>query len=171
MKLDDYLTECNEVYHTTINPKGPGVIRIHLIPPKKLKAGVPWVTILNGYYLLPLQTSWAVLLKLFIDELNKTEGNPYDSLDGIIDSTINNAKKIFFDTKPEFLKKDLKTTINSVNKAMCDISTTLAAVNTVNAEDKTEIQQIVSDTAKTTANLKKFSEKLNKRFLLFRLMF
>ena len=25
----------NEVLHTTLNPDGPGAIRIHLIPPKK----------------------------------------------------------------------------------------------------------------------------------------
>ena len=25
----------NEVLHTTLNPDGPGAIRVHLIPPKK----------------------------------------------------------------------------------------------------------------------------------------
>ena len=33
------------------------------------------------------------------------------------------------------------------------------------------LKQIVNDTSVTVENLKKFSEKLNKRFLLFRLMF
>ena len=37
--------------------------------------------------------------------------------------------------------------------------------------DQTEVGQIVADTTVTMDNLKKFSEKLNKRFLLFRLMF
>ncbi|MBQ8168157.1 hypothetical protein IJZ97_01915, partial [bacterium] len=74
-------------------------------------------------------------------------------------------------TKDDNLKKDLSYTVNTVNKAMSDISTTLAALNNVTPENKTEIQQIIDDTSVTTCNLRKFSEKLNKRFLLFRLMF
>ena len=74
-------------------------------------------------------------------------------------------------TKDDNLKKDLTRTINSVNKAMSDISTALAAVNQVTPENKTELQSIIDDAAVTTCNLRKFSEKLNKRFLLFRLMF
>ena len=38
-------------------------------------------------------------------------------------------------------------------------------------ENKTEIQAMIDDATVTTANLRKFSEKLNKRFLLFRLLF
>lgn len=74
-------------------------------------------------------------------------------------------------TKDDNLKKDLTATINSVNKAMSEVSTTLASLNQVTPDNKTELQQIVEDTAVTTCNLRKFSEKLNKRFLLFRLMF
>lgn len=74
-------------------------------------------------------------------------------------------------TKDDNLKKDLTRTVNSVNKAMSDISTTLAAVNKLTPENKTELQSIIDDAAVTTCNLRKFSEKLNKRFLLFRLMF
>ncbi len=74
-------------------------------------------------------------------------------------------------TKDDNLKKDLSYTVNTVNKAMTDISTTLASLNSLTPENKTEIQQIIDDTSATTCNLRKFSEKLNKRFLLFRLMF
>lgn len=74
-------------------------------------------------------------------------------------------------TKDDNIKKDLTRTVNSVNKAMTDISTTLAALNEVTPENKTEIKSIIDDAAVTTCNLRKFSEKLNKRFLLFRLMF
>jgi hypothetical protein len=38
-------------------------------------------------------------------------------------------------------------------------------------ENKTELETILEDTKITTQNLKKFSEKLNKRFLIFRLLF
>ena len=41
-----------------------------------------------------------------------------------------------------------------------------------NEDDKQkEVKTILSDVAVTTSNLRKFSEKLNKRFLLFRLLF
>ena len=54
---------------------------------------------------------------------------------------------------------------------MSDISATLETVNKLTPENKTELQTIIDDTKVTTCNLRKFSEKLNKRFLLFRLMF
>lgn len=74
-------------------------------------------------------------------------------------------------TKDEQLKKDINRTVASVNTAMSDISTTLDTVNKLTPENKTELQTIIEDTKVTTCNLRKFSEKLNKRFLLFRLMF
>ena len=74
-------------------------------------------------------------------------------------------------TKDDNLKHDLTSAIKSVDKAMTDISTTLATVNQLTPENKTELQSIIDDAAVTTCNLRKFSEKLNKRFLLFRLMF
>ena len=67
MKLAKYLKECNGIYHVTLDPKTTGVVRVHLVPPKKLKPGVPWVAVINGYSILPLQSSWAVLLKEFIE--------------------------------------------------------------------------------------------------------
>ncbi len=74
-------------------------------------------------------------------------------------------------TKDEQLKKDINRAVSSVNTAMTDISTTLDTVNRLTPEKKTELQTIIEDTKVTTCNLRKFSEKLNKRFLLFRLMF
>lgn len=74
-------------------------------------------------------------------------------------------------TKDDNLKKDLTRTVNSISKAMSDVSTTLSALNEVTPDNRTEIQRIIDDTSATTCNLRKFSEKLNKRFLLFRLMF
>ena len=74
-------------------------------------------------------------------------------------------------TKDDQLKKDLNRAVNNVNTAMCDISKALDSVNQLTPENKTELQTIMENTSATTANLKKFSEKLNKRFLLFRLLF
>ena len=59
---------------------------------------------------------------------------------------------------------------------MAQMSTALETVNNVNASPKnkqqaSDLKLIVEDTVSITENLKKFSEKLNKRFLLFRLLF
>lgn len=74
-------------------------------------------------------------------------------------------------TKDEQLKKDLNRAVASVNTAMTDISVTLSTVNKITPENKSELQTIIDDTKATTCNLRKFSEKLNKRFLIWRLMF
>ena len=74
-------------------------------------------------------------------------------------------------TKDEDLKLQLMTTIKDIDKAMCQLSTAMSMFNKMTPDQKTQIENIVSDTAKTTSNLRKFTEKLNKRFLLFRLMF
>lgn len=74
-------------------------------------------------------------------------------------------------TQDEQLKKDLTSAVSNANKAMINLNTALSTVNQVTPEKKTELQTIIDDTKVTTCNLRKFSEKLNKRFLLWRLMF
>jgi methyl-accepting chemotaxis protein len=77
-------------------------------------------------------------------------------------------------TKDDKLKNELTSAITNVNCAMAEVATALDAVNRVNPANPnqaSDLQQIVKDTVVTTSNLRKFSDKLNKRFLLFRLMF
>ena len=74
-------------------------------------------------------------------------------------------------TKDEQLKKDLTSAVSNANKAMINLNIALSTVNQMTPEKKTELQTIIDDTKVTTCNLKKFSEKLNKRFLIWRLMF
>ncbi len=77
-------------------------------------------------------------------------------------------------TKDEKLKKQITDAITNANCAMSEVATALETVNKVNpsnANQASDLEQIVSDTVVTTSNLRKFSEKLNKRFLLFRLLF
>ena len=63
------------VSHVTLNPNGPGVVRIHLVPPKpSLKPG-PWLAILNGWYVVPLTSHEARLLRIFMEELPKHAGD------------------------------------------------------------------------------------------------
>ncbi len=74
-------------------------------------------------------------------------------------------------TKNEQLKNDFTSAVSNANQAMINLNTALASVNKMTPEKKTELQTIIEDTKVTTCNLRKFSEKLNKRFLLWRLMF
>ncbi len=72
-------------------------------------------------------------------------------------------------TKDEDLKGKIANSIDNLNITMCEVSKALETVN--GTGDKESLKQIMQDTSETIGNLKKFSEKLNKRFLLFRLMF
>ena len=71
----------------------------------------------------------------------------------------------------EELKKNLKETIQGVNEAMKEVNENLQNANKATNEQELSINNAVKDAVVTTRNLRKFSEKLNKRFLLFRLMF
>ena len=116
MSLKDYLKESDMVYQTTIDPKGPGVVRIHLVPPNKLKDGIPWIVILNGFRILPLLTSYAVLLKEFILVYNDYNYNYYEKsqLDEMIDEIVENVSKIYKDAKKGDIKSDLKEMLDTI---------------------------------------------------------
>lgn len=114
MKFKDYLKQCNKIYHTTLDPNEFGVVRIHLIPPKKCKPEIPWVVILNGYYVLQLQSAWAVLLKIFIEELNYSiinEDLTDDDIKNLINQVTKKAKEIFPKTEEKYFKEDLNDMI------------------------------------------------------------
>ena len=72
-------------------------------------------------------------------------------------------------TKDENVKRKFIDSVDNLNITMCQVSKALETVN--GKGDKENLKHIVEDTTVTIENLKKFSEKLNKRFLLFRLMF
>lgn len=74
-------------------------------------------------------------------------------------------------TQDDKLKKDISSTISNMNKISANINKTLNNLNNADPCEKANISSIISDTVVTSRNLRKFSEKLNKRFLLFRLMF
>lgn len=115
-----------------------------------------------------------------IDKLAQNLNKVMDNVDAKqlasdLQSTVKNLNDItaFISTttKDKKLKQQLNDTIDNINKATKDISSALEVVNSMTPAQKCQVQQLVTDVAATTHNLKKFSEKLNKRFLLFRLMF
>lgn len=100
-----------EMIHTTWNPKDPGVIRIHMIPPKfHLFHFIPSVVILNGNQILPLNESWAILLTVFIKELNQWGDGEMTREQGqeIVENTVTKMRKIFPDVLPEKFQEDLE---------------------------------------------------------------
>lgn len=109
-KIAQYKNYKYGVKHCTFNPEGPGVVRIHLVPPRfKLFGSAPHIVILNGYYLLPIGYSWAILLSAFIDEVNKYDGLPIDNEAeyDIFERTVNSAHRVFPGIKKNELEEDL----------------------------------------------------------------
>lgn len=74
-------------------------------------------------------------------------------------------------TKDPVLKTQVNSTVTKFNKALDDLSCTLETVNGLTTDKKDELNATINNVSETSVNLRKFSEKLNKRFLLFRLMF
>jgi len=125
----------------------------------------------------PTITSAIESLDKLAQNLNKLIGNDKEAqaLASDLRAIVHNVNEISTYvnslTKDEQLKKDLTRAVNNVNEAMVNISTALETVNRIDANKKTELEAIIDDAKVTTSNLKKFSEKLNKRFLIWRLLF
>ena len=109
-KIAQYKAYKNGIKHCTFNPDGPGVVRIHLIPPKfRMFSNESYLVILNGYYIIPIGYSWALLLSLFIDEVNKFDGKPITEANELVieNNTVKNIKRIYPFIDSEAVKDDL----------------------------------------------------------------
>ena len=109
-KIAEYRELKSGVKHCTFNPDGPGVVRIHLIPPKfRLLKNSSYIVILNGYYLLPLGYSWAIMLSSFMKETNEYDGREISDSDyeKIINNTLKSVKKVYPLASNEEIREDL----------------------------------------------------------------
>lgn len=107
------------IIHTTLNPYGPGSVRIHMVPPKRtLDKNVPYLVFLNGSTILPIKISWAILLSSFIQEVNLYEGNEItkENLEKIIRHTVSRTKIVYPKVSSKTLKDDLWRMINAFVK-------------------------------------------------------
>jgi len=103
-----------EVRHVTLDPDGPGVIRIHLIPPRaRFWQKLPSVLLLNGQDILPLSFTWTVLLAGLIDELQTVAGRQIlaDEWDGLVSRTVSLVQKVYPRIPAEIITADLRTII------------------------------------------------------------
>lgn len=114
------LLKMRGVAHTTLNPYGPGVVRIHLIPPKFGLGAPPSVVVLNGQDIIPINPSWAILLDIFIKEVNVYRGNEItrEDLEKIVTETLREARRIYPKTREKKLQEDLRKIINT----LCDVA-------------------------------------------------
>ena len=74
-------------------------------------------------------------------------------------------------SKDEALKRKVVNTVDKLDLALEQLNVTLKLVNDIGTNEKEKIISTINDASETSKNARKFSEKLNKRFLLFRLMF
>ena len=112
--LKSYMdTAFSEVLHTTLNPNGPGAIRIHLIPPKEEENSFnPSIAIINGTDILPVNFAWAVILAEMIRETNHYDGKEIGEpeIQSILDRTTENVRKIL----PVFSRKRIQADMQTI---------------------------------------------------------
>ena len=111
----------NEVYHCTLNPEGPGAVRIHLVPPKLGADGDEVgasVAIINGQDVIPVNTSWSILLIEFIREVNRYSGKAVSDADvqAIQDATCKAVRKVYPFMKKKRLKADIYTIMKTFDQ-------------------------------------------------------
>lgn len=118
--LKEYMdTAFREVLHTTLNPNGPGVIRIHLIPPKtEENVFHPSIAIINGTDILPVNFVWAVILAELIRETNHYDGREIGEEDirSILDRTADSVRKILPVFSQKRIKKDIQTIYTTIRQ-------------------------------------------------------
>ena len=115
----------NEVYHCTLNPDGPGVVRIYLVPPLVEDAdgsdevGAS-IAIINGQDVIPVNTSWSILLIEFIRAVNRYDGKAVTDKDveDIQAATCKAVRKVY----PFISKKRLRDDLYTIMKTFSQVA-------------------------------------------------
>ena len=104
------------VRHTTLDPKGPGVVRLHLIPPRSEDPMSPFLLLINGARLVPLNLSWAVLLANFMDELEPYSGREIGQEDwqAMMSRAVSATRRTYPGTGRKRLAEDLRLMLDSL---------------------------------------------------------
>ncbi len=121
-RIKRYMHETfDEVMHTTLNPEGPGAVRIHLIPPKEEDGEVQSsVAIINGQDVIPVNVAWAVVLSEFIKEVNKYDGKAVsdEDVENVLEATCKGVKKVY----PLLPKKEIREDVWLMMKSFAQIA-------------------------------------------------
>ena len=104
------------VRHITLDPKGPGVVRIHMIPPRDETPAAPFLLLLNGAQLVPLNLSWAILLANLMDQLQAYEGQDLaeDQWEALLSAAVEETHRTYPRTKRQTLASDLHLMLTSL---------------------------------------------------------
>lgn len=104
------------VRHITLDPKGPGVVRIHMIPPRDDTPDAPFLLLLNGAQLVPLNLSWAIMLANLMDQLQAYEGQDLaeDQWEALLTAAVKETHRTYPRTKRQTLASDLHLMLTSL---------------------------------------------------------
>lgn len=104
------------VRHITLDPKGPGVVRIHMIPPRDDTPDAPFLLLLNGAQLVPPNLSWAILLANLMDQLQAYEGQDLaeDQWEALLTAAVEETHRTYPRTKRQTLASDLHLMLTSL---------------------------------------------------------
>ena len=104
------------VRHITLDPKGPGVVRIHMIPPRDETPAAPFLLLLNGAQLVPLNLSWAIMLANLMDQLQAYEGQDLaeDQWEALLTAAVEETHRTYPRTKRQTLASDLHLMLTSL---------------------------------------------------------
>ena len=119
-RIMDYMdTVFDEVLHTTLNPDGPGAIRIHLIPPVRQEYTLnPSVAIINGSDVVPVNFVWAVILAEMIRETNRYDGREINEKEirSILENTADHVKQIVPVLSRKRIQNDIRTIYETIRQ-------------------------------------------------------
>ncbi len=107
------------VLHTTLNPEGPGVVRIHMVPPQSEDTkDYTSIVILNGQDIIPVSSSWSILLAEFINQVNVYSGKEIspDEAQAIVKATCKSVKRIYPFISNKRLAGDIYTIMDTFRK-------------------------------------------------------
>jgi len=107
------------VVHATLDPQGPGVARVHLIPPKPdLFKDPASVMIINGHHILPVGSSWAWVIREFLGTLNDHIGTPREispkEVEEIKTETVRRVHTKYRGVDAKKVEEDLLTMVNII---------------------------------------------------------
>ena len=107
----------DHVCHITLDPEGPGALRIHLVPSRHQHTDVPFVAILNGKDILPLSVSWAILLANLMETLQPFEGQEIgeEQWQQAADAAVQATCAVYKRTPPEQIAADLRSMMEALS--------------------------------------------------------
>ncbi len=74
-------------------------------------------------------------------------------------------------TKNEEFHQSVETTVVNLNDMMKKLSRIAESIDELTVEEKDKIKELINNSTEASRDIKKFSDKLNQRFLLLRLLF